>query len=108
MMSESSKPKARDKRPAPPFHLTKGAKEKWKVIVAEWVLDAAGLMLLQGALEQWDAYQEARKILAKDGPVVRNQSGMVRQHPASLVARDSLKGFRLTLKDLGLDQAEVK
>lgn len=89
--------------PEPPAHLSEESKRRWAEILAGWEMEAESLMLLQASLEQWDAYRVAQAVLAKDGPTVTNtDSGVIRQHPASLVARDALKAFRLCMKDLGL------
>lgn len=93
--------------PEPPAHLSAESKGRWTEIVAAVEMEAEGLMLLQAALEQWDEYQRARAQLQRDGPTVTNtDSGVIRQHPAALVARDALKAFRLALKDLGIKDAQ--
>lgn len=59
---------------------------------------------LRAACEQWDAYQAARAELAEDGPTVVNpKSGLVRQHPAHTIARDSLREFRQLFRQLELE-----
>jgi len=91
------------KLPKPPKTLSREARKWWRRIVAEWEVEAEGLLLLQAALEQWDAYVGARDILAEDGPVVTNpDSGVQRVHPAAHVARDSLREFRQLWRQLGL------
>ena len=102
------------KLPNPPKTLSREARRWWRRIVAEWHVEAEGLLLLQAALECWDRYVEARDLLAADGPVVTNpDSGVQRVHPASHVARDSLREFRQLWRQLGLvsdfeTQARIK
>lgn len=97
-----------DDLPDAPPHLSEESKQIWKEIHRRWVLDVDANLLLRGALESWDTYTVAQEILMKEGPTVQNrESGMVRVHPASLVARDSLKSFRLLMKDLQLDPNEA-
>lgn len=90
--------------PQPPAHLSPEAKSIWRDIASTWKLPPDARELVRTAMEQWDVYQEARQVLQEEGPTVTNpDSGNVRRHPAHSVAKDALKGFRMCLKDAGLE-----
>ena len=88
--------------PDPPPHLTPEAQAMWTGIVEEWVLDAAALPLLQGALEAWDQCQRCRAIVAEEGETVTSPSGLPRSHPALKAGLDSFAAFRQAMRQLGL------
>ena len=90
---------------APPTGLSDQAAGVWCAVLAEWVLGAEELLVLQGALESWDAYTVARAQVKREGPVVTSRSGVAKRHPALLVARDSFRDFRDSFRQLGIDTA---
>lgn len=90
---------------APPAGLSDQAAGVWSAVVAEWVLGAEELLVLEGALESWDTYTVARAQVKREGPVVTSPSGVSKRHPALLVARDSFRDFRDSFRQLGLDTA---
>ncbi len=89
----------------PPAGLSDQAGGVWSAVLAEWVLGAEELLVLQGALESWDAYTVARALVRREGPVSISRSGVQKRHPALLVARDSFRDFRESFRQLGLDTA---
>ncbi len=89
----------------PPAGLSDQAAGVWQAVLAEWVLGSEELLVLQGALESWDAYTVARAQVKREGPVAVSRSGVAKRHPALLVARDSFRDFRESFRQLGLDTA---
>lgn len=86
-----------------PAGLSNQAAGVWSAVVSKWILGAEELLVLQGALESWDAYTVARAQVKREGPVVTSRSGVSKRHPALLVARDSFRDFRDSFRQLGLD-----
>lgn len=96
-----------DQVPEPPTGLSEQAAATWRDVLADWVLSSEELLVLQGALESWDLYREARATLRESGPVSRNpESGNVKRNPAALVARDALRDYRDGIRQLGLEHLE--
>jgi len=89
--------------PAAPSHLSAKAKAWWRKICSEWILDDPGLLTLQSGLEAFDRMVEAQEILRQDGPVVSDRFGQRKQHPATLIERDSRSAMLSALKQLHLD-----
>jgi len=87
----------------PPRHLSVKAKAWWRRLVNEWVLDDAGLLILQAGLEALDRMIEAQAILKVDGSITEDRFGQKKQHPATLVERDSRSAMLAALKQLHLD-----
>lgn len=74
----------------PPEHLSAEAKRLWGELRADFCLDdSAGLMLLRSALEAFDLAQTARRLLAKEGPVMKDRWGQAKPHPAASIERDA-------------------
>jgi P27 family predicted phage terminase small subunit len=88
----------------PPSHLSKEAKSWWRKLCAEYDLsDAAAKILLETALSAFDRWQGARKILAREGAVVRDRFGQRQAHPALAIERDSKGTMLRAFKSLNLD-----
>jgi P27 family predicted phage terminase small subunit len=94
------------KAPAAPAHLSKEARSKWDRIVADWIVSAADLMILQGGLEAWDQHQECRRLVAEQGVTFTTETGMIRVNPAVKVGLDSFAAFRQSWRQLGLQPEE--
>ena len=87
------------KASSPPSHLSPEAKKLWADLRAEFMLDdPAGRLLLQSALEAFDRLQEARKILAKEGAVVRDRWNQAKVHPAVAVEASARQGMHAALR----------
>jgi P27 family predicted phage terminase small subunit len=97
------KPRNRPDGPTPPKHLTTATKKWWKGVVADYELEAHHVKLLTLAAEAWDRAQEARKILAADGPVYRNRFGAPCKHPAVSIEENARIGFARLIRELDLD-----
>ena len=89
--------------PKPPPHLSPDGKGLWRRLYDDYSLDdAAGLLLLQSVCEAFDRLQEARAILAKEGPVMRDRWGQAKRHPAADLERDARTQMHSALRLLRL------
>lgn len=88
--------------PEPPEGLSDQAAGVWRAVLDGWVLAPEEELVLQGALEAWDTYLEARALLQRDGAVVQGD-GNLKRHPAALVARDAFRDYRAALRELGIE-----
>jgi len=92
------------KPPKPPASLSDEAKGWWKQITEVFVVDdPAGYLLLGTALESFDDMRKAQAVLEKEGMTIKDRWGQQRQHPATLVLRDSRNLMLRSLKALNLD-----
>ena len=88
----------------PPDHLSADAKRLWTAITEEYVIDdAAGLHILQVALEAFDRSQAAREAIDKCGMILKDRFGAPKPHPLLPVERDARAAFLSGLKALNLD-----
>lgn len=88
----------------PPAHLSAEAKNWWRRIVDGWDIDEDGLLVLRVALEAFDRLCEARKMISRDGIVIKNRrTGGMRAHPAILIEKESRLGLLRAWRQLGLD-----
>src|SRR5215472_14872296 len=96
--------KFKKSQPQPPDTLSDEAKVWWRSIVDEFqVDDAAGWLLLQSALEAFDDMRRAQAIIDREGMTIADRWGQQKQHPATLVLRDSRNLMLRCLKQLNLD-----
>lgn len=86
-----------------PAHISRKAKEWWCKIVDEWVLDDAGLLILQSGLEAFDRMKAAAALIEKYGIVAPDRFGQLKTNPAVLVERDSRAAMLAAFKQLHLD-----
>ncbi len=89
--------------PKPPKTLSREARAWWQKIVKEWEFDNPALLILGTALTSFDRMREAQKILDKDGIVIGDRFGQLKQHPAALIERDAKSVMIRALKTLNLD-----
>lgn len=88
----------------PPGFLSIEARRIWRDLTRDYsITDAAGKLLLQNALQAHDRMREAQAIIARDGPVIVDRFGIAKQHPATLVERDSRLQFMKAMQMLRLD-----
>ena len=88
----------------PPETLSAEARGWWNQIIEAFeVDDPAGLLLLGSAMEAFDDMRAAQAILAKDGLTLKDRWGQQKQHPATLVLRDSRNLMLRSLRALNLD-----
>lgn len=88
----------------PPKHLSLAARQWWKKLCAEYALDdAAAQIILASALSSFDHWQEAQRIVDKEGIVTRDRFGQKRSHPALTILKDSKAAMLAALAALRLD-----
>lgn len=96
-------------KPTPPRHLSAEARKLWAKLTADFVLDdAAGALLLQSACEAFDRLQEARKLIDKEGAVLRDRWGQAKAHAACGVERDARTQMHSALRLLKLAPGDVE
>ena len=87
-----------------PTILSQDSQALWQSIVDEYELDdAAALVLLEAALLSYDRMHQARRMLKREGLLITGPTGARRQHPATLIERDSRAAMLAALKGLNLD-----
>src|SRR4051794_29482808 len=89
-------------RPTPPGHLSKKSADLWRSILDRYDLEDEELATLTLALEAFDTAQTARRLLRREGLVIRARSDQPKPHPATAVARDAASTWSRLLRDLGL------
>jgi len=91
----------------PPKHLSVEARRWWARITEcyEFDGDDAALLLLQTAMEAFDAMRLAAAVLQRDGWLQPDRFGVVRPHPMAAVLRDSRAAMMRALKALNFDVA---
>jgi P27 family predicted phage terminase small subunit len=90
--------------PKTPPSLSAAATAWWRKLTAEYQLeDAAGLLLLETALQAFDRMHEARDLIAKHGAVTLDRFEQLRPNPATTIERDSRAAMLSALKALNLD-----
>jgi len=87
---------------APP-HLSPDARDLWRTVLAGWDLDAASLVVLRSACEALARVEEARRLLKREGIVLRDHHGRRVAHPAVVIERDARLQFLRAWRQLGLD-----
>ena len=60
-------------------------------------------LLLRAALESFDRCEQARKLLKKEGLVIKDRFGQQKGHPAAAIERDSRLQMVRALRTLNLD-----
>ena len=91
----------------PPRHLGAEAKRLWRELLDEFVLDdAAGLALLQTAVEAWERAQDARKTLKREGVIITDRFGQLKAHPAGAIERDARGQFMAAMRALKLEPGD--
>lgn len=87
-----------------PPSLSAAAKAWWIKLTAEYQLeDAAGLLLLESAMQAFDRMHQASALIAKHGAVTVDRFGQLRPNPATTIERDSRAAMLSALKALNLD-----
>lgn len=103
--SVAQSPAFRRLPPAKPSTLSALAAQHWDAIVPELVrlellksIDIGSLTLL---CETWARWQEANRIISKEGQTVTSPQG-VKRHPALLTAESAEKAYRAWATEFGL------
>jgi P27 family predicted phage terminase small subunit len=87
-----------------PSHLSSDAKRWWRELMNEYAInDAAGLLLLQTAMEAHDRMKAAAAEIEKDGQTLPDRFGQPKPHPLLSTERDARAAMMAALKQLNLD-----
>lgn len=90
--------------PKTPIGLSAAAGTWWQKLSSEYQLeDAAGLLLLETALQAFDRMHQARDLIAVHGAVMLDRFDQLRPNPATTIERDSRAAMLAALKALNLD-----
>jgi P27 family predicted phage terminase small subunit len=87
----------------PPAHLSRGAKRWWRAIMEGYDLEPHHIEILTAAAEAWDRKEEARRLIAEEGIVIRDRSGVQMTHPAVQVEDTAAVRMARLLREVGLD-----
>jgi P27 family predicted phage terminase small subunit len=93
-------------QPAPPSHLSAKSRGLWRSILDRYDLEDQELATLTLALESFDTAQTARRLLRREGVVVRDRFDQPKPHPAAAVCRDAMSTWSRLMRDLGLPADE--
>lgn len=92
------------KTPQAPKVISREAKRWWSKITEEYEIDdAAGLLLLQTAMEAFDRMRDAQGIIEKEGATILDRFDQTKSHPQLTVERDARSQMIMALKSLNLD-----
>jgi P27 family predicted phage terminase small subunit len=95
----------RARAPRAPSHLSNPAKRWWRAMVEGFDLEPHHVAILTAAAEAYDRKEEARRIVATEGLVVQNGSGVPVPHPAVSIEDASALRMARLISELGLDVA---
>ena len=90
-----------------PAHLSEPSKLLWRRLSAEYAFDAAGEAVLRLLCEALDRCEQARQVVAEDGPMIDGRFGP-RQHPMLSVERDARIAVARLIRELGLEQEQAR
>lgn len=93
------------KGPTSPKHLRAASRRLWRQVLAAYELSAPELDVLRLALEARDRCEQAREILAAEGPVYRDRFGAPRKHPAIGIEENARLACLRAWRELSLDMA---
>jgi hypothetical protein len=92
--------------PPPPADLSSSTKEWWRQMTSDYAFLPHQLHILRTAGEALDRYQEARRILAREGLSYEDPKGMLRPRPEAAIERDARIAYIRCLRELKFDAAE--
>ena len=96
------------KKTKPPRDLSPEGKKLWYRIFASADMDEPAVILLDSLCRSWDRTQQAREIIARDGPVLTETTAAgntkSRMHPACQIERDASATMMRAWRLLGFDQ----
>jgi P27 family predicted phage terminase small subunit len=94
----------RNSRPRAPAHLSKAARTWWKQLTDMYEFESPdSVMTLECVMECFDRATAAREMVQKEGVVIRDRFGQLKQHPGTIVERDAKMAMLRALRQLGLD-----
>jgi phage terminase small subunit len=86
-----------------PAHLSERTQALWADVVGDWELEAHQLRILEEALVALDRSEQARELIAEDGPVVKDRFDQLKAHPAVAIERDARIAAARMFRELNLD-----
>jgi P27 family predicted phage terminase small subunit len=96
------------KRVDPPKHLKAGARNLWRRLLTDFVIDdSAGLVIVRSVCEAYQRQQEAREIVARDGVIITDRYGVPKAHPACAIERDARSQMLAGLRALKLSPEDI-
>lgn len=87
----------------PPAHLSDEMADFWRYTVASFELEAAHLLVLRAACENFDRAEQARRQVDEDGPTTLDRYGSPKPHPCLTVERDARAAALRALRQLDLE-----
>ena len=91
-------------RVGPPANLTVEARDRWRELQAEYLIDdAGGLSILRLHCEALMTARMAETILAAEGMTLLDRFGSPKAHPAAVILRDARSQMLASLRALNLD-----
>lgn len=91
--------------PEPPADLRVESRQVWNETVRRWRFSPPEREILAGALRWLERYRDALETVREEGPVsVNPDSGNPKRNPAVSVAEGAYREFRLSVKQLGLEE----
>jgi P27 family predicted phage terminase small subunit len=87
----------------PPAHLSARSRKLWGDVFAAFEFEPVDLERLRLACEALDRCEQARAIIDKEGPIVRDRFGQSRSHPAVAIERDARIAALRGLRELGVE-----
>jgi len=88
----------------PPKNLSSAVKKLWRKILEEYeITDAAGLQILQVALEALDRSIAARERIDCDGMMILDRFGAEKVHPLLKIEHMNRAAFLAGIRQLSLD-----
>ncbi len=91
--------------PAAPKHLKAASKRLWRAVLEQYELSDPELDVLRLALEARDRCEQARLILAEEGPIYHDRFGSPRKHPAVAIEENARLACIRAWRELSLDMA---
>lgn len=94
-------------KPRAPAGLSVAGRGLWQRLRTEYsILDAGGLAVLEQAARCYDRAEEARRMLDREGVVVKDRWGQRKPHPAAPVERDARAQLLAALRQLNIETPE--
>jgi P27 family predicted phage terminase small subunit len=86
-----------------PGHLSKEAREVWRVVVDSFDLLDSDFVLLRVVCESFDRLQAARRAIEKEGMILTDANGRKYLNPACSIEKESRMGLLRAWRQLNLD-----
>ena len=91
-------------RVRPPAHLSRGAKRWWRSVMESSRLGPDSVEILTAAAEAWDRKEDARQLIAEEGIVVHDESGLPIPHPAVQIEGQAADRMARLIRALNVEE----